>query len=210
MKKTIRLSESDLHRVIKESVKRALNEIGDTNRGQYMLGRLAASIDGRKYDRKYNYGYAPEIEIERQKNRIFNHAKDQWDGQLNKKFAFSNGYNEFDHHNMQGTVEKEYNRYKNQDSNPTLQTVATLKGCLEVLLNRAYSHNGRVTTSELDKMLNMAKEIYGFYSKEETPNSKIAEEILNGVQEIVNGEGFGTGQVASLHSLTQELLESYD
>ena len=40
MKQKIRLSEADLHRIVKESVNRVLNEIGDTPRGQYMLGRL--------------------------------------------------------------------------------------------------------------------------------------------------------------------------
>ena len=40
-KKLIRLTENDLHRIVKESVNRILNEIGDTERGQYMLGRLA-------------------------------------------------------------------------------------------------------------------------------------------------------------------------
>lgn len=39
-KKLIRLTEQDLHRIVKESVNRVLNEIGDTPRGQYMLGRL--------------------------------------------------------------------------------------------------------------------------------------------------------------------------
>lgn len=38
-KKVIRLTEGDLHRIVKESVNRVLNEIGDTPRGQYMLGR---------------------------------------------------------------------------------------------------------------------------------------------------------------------------
>lgn len=39
-KKLIRLTESDLHRIVKESVNKILNEIGDTAKGQYMLGRL--------------------------------------------------------------------------------------------------------------------------------------------------------------------------
>lgn len=38
-KKVIKLSEAQLHRVIKESVKKILRESGDTNRGQYMKGR---------------------------------------------------------------------------------------------------------------------------------------------------------------------------
>ena len=40
-KKLIRLTESDLHRIVKESVDNLLNEIGDTPKGQYALGRLA-------------------------------------------------------------------------------------------------------------------------------------------------------------------------
>ena len=39
-KKLIRLTESDLHRIVKESVRKIINEAGDTNRGQYLLGRL--------------------------------------------------------------------------------------------------------------------------------------------------------------------------
>ena len=39
-KKLIRLTESDLHKIVKESVNKILNEIGDTAKGQYMLGRL--------------------------------------------------------------------------------------------------------------------------------------------------------------------------
>lgn len=40
MKKLVRLTEGDLHRIVKESVNKVLNEIGDTPKGQYMLGRL--------------------------------------------------------------------------------------------------------------------------------------------------------------------------
>lgn len=40
-KKLIKLTESDLHRIVKESVNKMLNEIGDTPKGQYTLGRLA-------------------------------------------------------------------------------------------------------------------------------------------------------------------------
>ena len=41
-KKLIRLTESDLHRIVKESVKKIMiNELGDTRNGQEMLGRVA-------------------------------------------------------------------------------------------------------------------------------------------------------------------------
>lgn len=39
---TIKLTESEFHRLINESVNQILNEIGDTPNGQYMLGRLHA------------------------------------------------------------------------------------------------------------------------------------------------------------------------
>lgn len=42
MKQTIRLTESQLHDVIREAVGKILNEIGDTAKGQYMLGALQA------------------------------------------------------------------------------------------------------------------------------------------------------------------------
>lgn len=42
MKKQIRLTEGDLHRIVKESVKNVLNEVGKTPEWQWLLGRLAA------------------------------------------------------------------------------------------------------------------------------------------------------------------------
>jgi len=41
-KKLIRLTESDLHKIVKESVNRILNEIGNTEGGQRRLGALQA------------------------------------------------------------------------------------------------------------------------------------------------------------------------
>ena len=41
-KKLIRLTESDLHRIVRESVNKILNEIGDTHLGSYQLGRVYA------------------------------------------------------------------------------------------------------------------------------------------------------------------------
>jgi hypothetical protein len=50
-KKLIRLTESDLHRIVKESVNKIINEIGDTPRGQHALG----AVDGRNnVNRFYN------------------------------------------------------------------------------------------------------------------------------------------------------------
>ena len=46
-KKLIRLTEGDLHRIVKESVNRVLNEIGDTPKGQLALGAVAGRANVR-------------------------------------------------------------------------------------------------------------------------------------------------------------------
>lgn len=59
-KKRRHLTESDLHRIVKESVNKIINEIGDTQRGQWMLGRLKnrQSNGGGKFARGINYNDA--------------------------------------------------------------------------------------------------------------------------------------------------------
>lgn len=54
MKKLVRLTESDLHKIVNESVKKIMiNELGNTPNGQQMLGR----VSGRAYSRgDYDYG----------------------------------------------------------------------------------------------------------------------------------------------------------
>lgn len=67
MKKTIKLSERDLHRVIKESVKRALNEedfsgLDVNSQGSYELTYGEKSRDPNAFERKIeildNFGYS--------------------------------------------------------------------------------------------------------------------------------------------------------
>lgn len=41
MKRRIRLTESDLHRIVKNAVKKVLRESGESKRGSYMMGRSA-------------------------------------------------------------------------------------------------------------------------------------------------------------------------
>lgn len=40
-KQIIKINEQQLKQIVAESVKKALNEIGDTKRGQYLMGRVA-------------------------------------------------------------------------------------------------------------------------------------------------------------------------
>jgi hypothetical protein len=46
-KKLIRLTESDLHKIVKESVSKIINEIGDTPKGQDALGQVRGRADKR-------------------------------------------------------------------------------------------------------------------------------------------------------------------
>lgn len=93
MKRITRLTESDLHRIVKESVKKVLNEIGDTEGGQNLLGRA-------KQRALYNREAGKEAEIsnyaynQRQKQPISQRKQlrnayeqgfgDQWDKYHNK------------------------------------------------------------------------------------------------------------------------------
>ena len=51
-KKLIKLTEIDLHRIVKESAQKILNEIGDTPRGQFALGAVAARAGHRMFNSK--------------------------------------------------------------------------------------------------------------------------------------------------------------
>ena len=57
-KNVVRLTESQLKAMVAESVREALSEIGDTNHGQYMLGRLA----GRKAMRGHSNSNGTSLE----------------------------------------------------------------------------------------------------------------------------------------------------
>jgi hypothetical protein len=52
--KKIRLTESNLHKIIKESVLQILNEIGDTPKGQYAIGAVAGKYDKKLMDIDYD------------------------------------------------------------------------------------------------------------------------------------------------------------
>lgn len=81
-----RITESRLRNMIRESVVGLLNEIGDTRRGQWMLGRLAARqanrgdfttasdkayyTNGNNYSNEYNSGWDDEMEFMKNNNRF--------------------------------------------------------------------------------------------------------------------------------------------
>ena len=74
MRQIYRITESDLHRIIAESVNMVLNEIGDSEKGQYMLGRLA----GRKASRGDYDGYSSAVDYAKEKNKANLKLKDKF------------------------------------------------------------------------------------------------------------------------------------
>ena len=89
--KRVRLTEGDLHKIVKESVKRILNEIGDTPRGNFALN----AVRGRRAAKFYrtNMGRAEDAE----NNNVIGMADNiAWKNyKKNPKLGYNNdaGYN---------------------------------------------------------------------------------------------------------------------
>lgn len=85
MKRRIRLTEGDLHRVIKESVKKVINEIGDTRSGQELLGQLAL-----RKNKNQQFGKEKEI---------YNYAKKNFKMPSYDPNTYGEGdYSEYEYH----------------------------------------------------------------------------------------------------------------
>ena len=94
MKKRIRLTEADLHRIIRQCVNEALNEIGDTERGQYALGAAQARRDMRQ---RQVYQQTPN---NMKPNRSNGDKSDEISSYAHNQRAAVNGGNEFNQENM--------------------------------------------------------------------------------------------------------------
>ena len=102
-KKHIRLTESDLHRIVKESVNRVLNEYGNTSVGQRRLGALQArkvlNADGETIDDLFAnqskegggiYNYA------KKQRSNFGKDSDEFGNTINPLYKdYANGYHEY-------------------------------------------------------------------------------------------------------------------
>lgn len=93
-KQIIRLTESDLHRIIEESVKIYLNEIGDTPRGNFALNAVRGRAAARPRYHNDKYG---SVNARAKQQRIASDASDKaWDNyKKNPELGFDNeaGYN---------------------------------------------------------------------------------------------------------------------
>lgn len=92
-KQIVKLTESDLHRIVKESLKKVITEIGDTAKGQFMLGKL-------------NY-LKGDDEIENYaKNRRQSMKDNRQQGRMN--LAYNLGYDDRDKLDMESYEMDEY------------------------------------------------------------------------------------------------------
>ena len=103
MKKVIRLAESDLHRIVKESVQKVLKEVGTTSDYQKKLGALQArkvlNADGETSDELFDnqsknggeiYDYA-----KKQRSHMGNDS-DEWGNTINPLYKdYTDGYIEY-------------------------------------------------------------------------------------------------------------------
>lgn len=100
-KKLVRLTESDLHRIIKESVNRVIKEeYGKSHRSQYMLGRLANRQSERgerptandrayaMYNNDYSNDYIQGFHDEEKYGR---NSDSTWDGNKHRNIQFNYG-----------------------------------------------------------------------------------------------------------------------
>lgn len=112
MKQIIKLTESQLHDMIIESVKECLNEIGDTRRGQYMLGRLHRRTLDRmnQQNRKEMSDKAKDIESHRT-NRFIKKVK----GGKSYIGPYDVGDSDQISSENHKTFDKRYNMYKKRD-----------------------------------------------------------------------------------------------
>lgn len=106
-KKVVRLTESQLHNIIAESVEKILKEYGETEKGQAMLGRLAgrhmSRKDGGDKFREINQ-YASDKRKNMPINKRMNTANifDDFADAQARHDSFDNGTNdEFGHSNSQ-------------------------------------------------------------------------------------------------------------
>ena len=184
-----------IRKIVSEALRKRLNEIGDTNRGQYMLGRLAAKKEKQNY---YNT-YAPELERDRQVRRISNYADEKSNGDFNKEIAFRHGYHDYSKDNTFDTVGDNFERYRKQDENPILQKVGELRQMTENLLNRAYGNGARILFSDIKYMYGLSKEIHDYF------DNNVSSQLLNILETMLNSKSFEIGDVLQIDDLLKDL-----
>ena len=87
----VKLTESDLRNIISESVNTILNEIGDTRRGQYLLGKLYQQKNDKAYDDFKQSGDLDKLLNNHDAQDIKNYANKHNTKGMDGEWAFKSG-----------------------------------------------------------------------------------------------------------------------
>ena len=137
MKRRIKLTENNLRRIISESVKKILKEYGEGNRGQYMLGALAA----RKKQQGIEKGMTDN---ESGYNDISRYAANKRKGTNAEKMKQNSFYNGF--HSGKDSREYGYNYMKNLDK----QNESRIRDIVRETLKRTLNEGGHLYSKDED------------------------------------------------------------
>ena len=108
MKKIIKLSESELHKLIENTVKNVINEVGDTEKGQKALGALTARQANKAKNTDHNKEPKEWSKNMLEPAKTFLHAKKNAKGNegkwgnksfTDKEHPFNKGYDEYEQEN---------------------------------------------------------------------------------------------------------------
>lgn len=188
----IKLNESDLHNLIKESVQRILNEIGDTYQGQYMLGRLAGKKSNAQRD------YFPDTEVqkyaEQGSNGDDNYAND----------AFNDGFKNYKYDNGMNIVDDKYKNYKKQNRSTNKDIIGELKHLLQKQIDKFNSYRRDLPNDSnvLQQLLNVAKQVNDIY------NNQYSNKIYELIENSVNGN-YIHHDILRAHDLCDKLYRSH-
>ena len=188
----IKLSESDLHNIIKESVQRILNEVGDTYQGQYALGRLAAKKSQAKRD------YFPDTQVEKYaekaSNGVDNYSND----------VFNDGYKNYKIDNGLNIAGDKYKNYKKQNRSTNKDIIGQLKHLLQKQIDKFNSYRRDLPNNDnvLQQLLNVAKQVNDIY------NNQYSNKIYELIENSVNGH-YIHHDILRAHDLCDKLYRSH-
>lgn len=165
MKRKIRLTESELRNIVAESIKNVLNEIGDTHRGQYMLGRVAGRTPNSVNNDAFNRRKQPWSEMDDfadgyADQRNIDNSDDVW----RKSSAYSR---------MQSNYQTNAIKDNNEQQSAFIEWMLSTDGALENAVNYMKGYE----SSALDNLFNQYEDELGYELSDKS--KKNLEKALN-------------------------------
>jgi hypothetical protein len=194
MKKIVRLTESDLHRIVKESVAKILNEIGDTEKGQDALGQ----VHGRAIARAAKLG--DKGVVSRKLRNTARDAADKAYSEAEKNNLFAGIGSSFDN-----GIDKGYHKAKTNESR--------INRAVKESVKRALRENTKYSEEIMDKIadayedsIKWSHSIYGNGNWKATFINELAWIIVDNNLTVEDMANYGNVlKVIDANSLQQEV-----